>query len=460
MSNRRKSRSRTAATASKELCGIGDTVDFAIPVTQRIEGLTYGSSYGGDKNTTFQRSRYFSTRSDFVRTINWLRTAIYNFGFRLVAVEKSDKGKLDKWMRDRDNAETLQNIRGFVRDAWTEFRTTTNVISLWRNDSQRPLVLEPEDVIYTDEFGIEKLIITHKFTADEIDALKVSPQTKARLKKSKKITITHDDDLFSFQVLKLEKLGKGLGWPDMLPVLLRLGEFESHEVRQNILAQKTRRVIELHKIGHETRYGLPAGTSANFINTPRIKATKEQLQGKVGAVELLVNFDQYVEYPGPDPKHWDGKKFESIHQRLLWWAMPLGHMIVARAFNPNLMPILEFMALEERELMRPHFEFVLNDAFKQKGDLEILPCEVTVKWDNKILKDARLLAQLIQNGLNSGPISQQTYREAAAVDSEEEDERKELEAKKPKTTTDPIYDGNHGKPGKGNGKPPGKKDKS
>lgn len=457
MSHRRQSPSRSRTGSSRvasEFCGLsGDVVDFNSIHQERIEGIWYGKEDSNDLKQAIIRSRYFARRNLFIRRVLALRLFYCNAGMTLAPAEgRSGQATLDRWCEDPKNRADLRALQTYVRDAWRERLTITNLISFWHQASARPSILRPEEVKYTDELGYELLEYTVRLTDAQIKRLSLPPELRARLLQSKKLELTHDDELFSFEVLKDDKAGEGLSWPDLLPVLLEAGQWEAHAVRDKILADTGRQVIEQHKLGHEHRYGLQAGSTKTWINKARSDAVKKELAGKVGHVQFKSNFDHEIIWPCPDPKNWEPKRYQAVIDRLLWWALPLGHMVIAKALNPHLMEILRVMVIEERKAMAPHLEQVINDVFE-------LPVPVKLKWDTRCLRDSRLLFDMIKNGLNAGPISQTTYQKTAECDPDEERELKGDEAKLPKEKTHPLYDAAHGPPDKG-GKKPGSKDAS
>jgi hypothetical protein len=463
MSSRRQKRSNARVEPSargnrrSEICS-SEHVDFSSLDRQRIEGVYYGTESSDDLKAAIVKARYFSRRNLFIRAVNKTRLAFLNAGFCLVPAEganKKTRAALADWMKK--NRSRHEMVCKYVRDAWREWMTSSNVVSFWRVDSARPTLLNPEDVTFKDTLGSERLKFRLNITDKQIDDMDWSPAVKARLKESKTIDIGHDDDLFFFKVLKDDKVGTGFAWPDLMPVLLALGQQESLEAGDNILANASRLILELHKMGHEIKSGMLAGSARNFIKKERAEAVQKELKGKVGHVRMAVNFDHAVDWPRPDPKHFEGKKYASIVDRLIWWSLPIGHMITARALNPHLMDTLRTQVLDARAEMAMHLDEVINEVFGAgEGGL---PFRVSMKWDHRCLSDSRLLFEMIKNGLNAGPVSQTTYLRSAGLSEEEEREHKQDEADLPKDQTHPLYDAAHGPP-KPNGKPPGKNDKA
>lgn len=253
---------------------------------------------------------------------------------------------------------------------------------------------------------------------------------------------------FAFDVIKRERVGVGFARPGLECVYRTAAQQESLEVRDALLAHVGRTVIEQHQLGHEIKAGIHAGSKANFCNDKKAKAVEEGLRGKTGHVRMVTNFDHKVLFPGPDPAQYEGKKYLACLDRLLLWSMPVGQIILTKTLNPYLMEVFRTQAATERDYLAPHLVTVFRDALG-------CPVPVRVKWSDRCFRDSRLAADLLKNGLNTGPISQTTYTVEAGYDPTEEREFKAEEAKLPKAQTQPIYDGAHGAPKKTAGPKPG-----
>ncbi len=418
----------------------------------RIEDLVLNAHNPELKADHFKKTRAWSMHW-FIDAVLQLRLAFYNYGFRLVpkdAKKKADREASAAWMDDETNKKALI---GFVWDAWREWLLQRNVISLWRAKSVRPVVLNPEDVKFTDKLGVEMLTIKHELTPDEVKSLKGwTAAEKASLLAKKELKLQHDDMLFEFEVLKSNKLGCGLAWPGLTGVFQALNQSDSLEAGDAVLAHVTRTVLEQHKKGHEIRAGNMQGAAKHFLKPEQAAAIEKALKGKLGHVRMATNFDHDLVFPGVDPKRFAAEKYDGVINRLLWWALPLGHMVMARGVSPNLFEMLFVLAQQERAAMALHLNKVISEVFTG------LP-EVRVVWSNRCFRDQRIAAELIKMGLTAGPLSQTTFLEDAGYDPEQEREHKQTEHGLPPAQTLPLMDPNHGtqpgRPGKTNGRPAG-----
>lgn len=400
----------------------------------RVEGFDGTPAAPGKPVEEIKKARYWFKYNGFIRTIVLLRWVFFNFRMEVKAEDEKNSATVKTWYR-----ENRRRCQRYARDAWVEWLKVDNIIVLWRKGKTiiNPIVLRPEDVDFKDDFGIEQITIIHGLTSEAIDAMKgLTKAEKDRLKLSSKLKLTHGDPLFEFEVLKRESVGQGLASPGVVTVFHAAAQTESMEVRDETLAGSSRCVIEHHKIGHEIRSGNHAGSRAHFMKAEDAKNVEKALKGKIGFVRMATNFDHDVNYPGPDPKQYDAKKYEGPQKRFAWWAMPLAQMILERALNPYLMDALKQQAEGEREWMEPH----LVKVFTAMG----APAAIKITWSNRCFKDGRLAADLLKYGLQWGPLSQQTFMEEAGYDPETERERKTVEASLPKEKTNPLVDANHG----------------
>ena len=138
-------------------------------------------------------------------------------------------------------------------------------------------------------------------------------------------------------------------------------------------------------------------------------------------------------------------------------------LLTARGLNPHLMDMLKEEAHAEREILRPHLEHVIADAFDQT--------EVQVTWSDKCFKDSRLFFEMLRFAVQQGAGSLATYGESAGLDPKEERARMKEEAGAPDGEVLPRLDrsghrdaggtgvgGGGTGSGAGGGKPKGGKD--
>ncbi len=404
----------------------------------------------GKPSKQFERARYWFENQWFVRSVTLLRCAFYNYGFQVQAVEKKDKEKVKRW--DKANA---RMSRRYARDAWIEWLIQNCVLGVWRTEGGNPpMTWAPEAAKYSDAFGEETLTLIHNFKDAQIG--KLSRKEQAALKKKPgELVLTHDDDAaFSFEVLSRQRSGYGLGPPSYLPIFTCSAQLESLEVGMALLAGSMRNVMEQHKMGHEIKSGIHAGSRANMIKKTRVDEFTKATKGKNGSYRIATNFDHNIvaaaNWPQDGTNLFDAKWYESGMMRLMNWANPIGPMILGKNLNPFLMNMLRTQAADEREIMKEHLTKVFVEALGAPEGIEL-------RWSDRCFIDPRIAATLISTGLNSGPVSQSTFQEELGLDRDQERERKLEEFGLPKSQTTPIYDGAHGPP-KDKGRKPGTRD--
>jgi hypothetical protein len=426
---------------------------------ERLGGAVgnFGKELAGEVPEAFLKCRQMKKFNWFVRAVLGLRKDFYNFKLRIVPDGKNATETKD-WL-DAGSRRNEAMLKKFVSDSWTEYLLADVVISFWRKQGSRALLLSPEVVTYKDKFGAEVLTFPHGLSYKEIDDFVSRGILNAKegeiLKASPRVTLKKGDTeglnrIWSFEVLKKEVVGRGLGEPSLISVLQASEQSLAMEVGDNLWAQLGRKVYEQHRVGHEIKNNTMAGSNKNFLKKPMAQAIESATKGKTGVLNLVTNFDHFVEFHRPDPKFFEPKKYDAVVNRMLWWALPLGHMVLAKGLNPELMGILRTMALEARGEMGMHLEYVINESFD-------LPGPVRLEWDGKIFKDSRAALELLKMGLQSGPLSQTTFIEESGYDTTTERARKLEESKLPESQTMPLYDAHHGPmegtPGRKKGSP-------
>jgi len=435
-------RKRLSQTATG-LCSAFENMDT------RLEGLHLQQPWLLEATSrTFQEARNWFRKQAFVRQIIFLRMAFFNYGFQILTdgqPDESAKEKFKEWKRDN-----WRVIFNYALSAWQEWGIADNVIGLWRVTGGRPLVYQPEKVTYKDDWGNEVLKIQHSLSTTDIRRFKgLSKAERDAFSKSTTIEIRKGDDAFGFDVLKRGPVGEGLTLPSLASVFMTCGQYESMEVGDAQLAAAARSVYEQHMMGHETRYGVHAGSKLNFVSEKRQKAVEKQLSSTKGHQLLTTNFDHKILWPRPDIAHYGTSKFEAAIYRLAQWGMPLAQMLTMKSLNPFLLLIFKTQAQAERELMRLHLETVLGPD----GVLEA-PCPVRVQWSNKCFSDPRVAADMLKFGLQSGPVSQTTFLNENEYDPVAERKFKQTEADLPSAQTQPLTAPFHGS---GLKNPPGRK---
>ena len=413
--------------------------------------------YQKPRPAIFSVTRLWVERLTFVNKILELKAAIYSHNFSVSARDpkkKSDVKLVEGWFQENE-----YNARRFNRDAWQEWLIQRNVVSLWRKGGA-PVIYPLEHCSYDDTLGIEQLAFTHGIPAAVVETMPgLKADERKELRVSETIRITRDGQfnsskVFFFRVVKRTRLGNGLAWPTLRSIFNTVQTWDALEVADWQLSDAMRTVYELHKLGHEIKNGPHAGSNAHFLKNTRAAAVRKLIKNDKRLVarvlQLLVNFDHEIEYPRPDPKHFGKNRYESALQNLLFWAMPLGQMVMAQSVNPFLMPLLKAQTYAEREYMRPFVEAVLRESLK-------MPAEAVVTYGDDCLWDSQTLLAILKTGLASGPMSQETFNtKTGLVNPGEERGRKESEASLGEGILHPAYDAAHGPPKGEDGHPPGK----
>jgi hypothetical protein len=402
-----------------------------------------------DRPRQFEKARHHYKHQWFVREIIKQRFNFFHYGFRIGTEEGGKPSpKIKQW-----EANNRKNYRRYARDAWLEWLIIENVVGLWRTAGGKPpLVFPPEKCEFTDFFGNEIIKLRHDLSTEHVTT--IGAFSRAELTEftrfNNELKLDHNNKFFGFDILRRERVGNGFGVPALSPIFITAAQINSLEVSDAQLAAACRTVYEQHKMGHEIKSGIHAGSKAHFWNEGRAKAFETSIKGKTGHIKITTNFDHEIVYPRPDPKFFDEKRYASGISRLALWSMPIGQMLLSKTINPFFLTMLKFQAVAEREYLAEHLKTVFVQALGAPADIKPI-------WSNRCFADPRIAADLTKNGLAAGPLSQGSFLEEAGFDPEEERERKAMEADLPKGQTTPIYDAAHGPPKKPAGRKPGTK---
>ena len=419
------------------------------------KGMCLGGSDDGKapSGDVFKRCRYWRRENLLARTLLWLKLTFYHSGFRVTLPGATPKKNEDF------RKEHGEHVGSYAREAVGEWLLSDNLISFWRDESTvgRPLLLKPENVVYSDLLGTETLKLRMDLAGLSAEQRRALPE---RYRQSE-VTLVDGENGEHWKVTKRGMLGDGLAWPGLYAAFKALAQCESLEVGESLYAYLYRTAYRQIKVGHEVKNGLRAGDPMHFW-TPQIGASIDKaLTNKLGVQEFSSNFDRSIVFPYPDPKYFDPHKFDSTINRLQWWAGAVGFLLTARGLNPHLMDMLKEEAHAEREILRPHLEHVIADAFDQT--------EVQVTWSDKCFKDSRLFFEMLRFAVQQGAGSLATYGESAGLDPMEERARMKEEAGAPDGEVLPRLDrsghrdaggtgGGVTGSGAGGGKPKGGKD--
>lgn len=376
----------------------------------------------------FKRARIWAVQNWYVTEVLKLKLAFYNFGGKITSVKKGDHSKVTDFLAAHPDMALIASR--YQREVWREWLTLKNVVSFWRQEKQTPpLLLPPENCTFKDALGVPRLWT--RFDYDKKDAPPGTPQELIDRYFSKK-PFELDPENFDehFEVLTTQRRGQGFGMPDLYSVFNTLGQTESMEIGEQMLALAGRRVVHIHRLGFEQKGQNPSKFQQKMSLWSKARSAEilKFFNGRYGFVETTMNFDQVLDVFLGDggPKSYDGRKWDSPVRRLMWWGGPLGFMMVANSMNPFLLGMLKTSASEEREEVAPHLNRVLNAAIRW-------PVPVKVVFSNRCFIDARLAWDMVSGLLKQGPLSATTAVTEADFCPEQEVEQKKLEAKSPES---------------------------
>lgn len=418
--------------------------------------MTIQDLFKRERPSTIQDAQHSARRwfndNWLVETMVGLRTMFFNFGLRVQPVDKQDADELKKWLdTPEDGKAPREALYQHIEDVWNEWNIMDNVVTFWMED-MLPWTLNPEQCLYTNTFGNERLTVRLNLDKQELVGAQMLDRSQIeRYTGGREIKLNNKNPAEQFRVLTRAKRYHGFCNPRLKRTFMVLGQMESMEAGEHAYAYGGRLVIRMTKLGFEVRNAAAAMKQADYMwNQKRHEAVMKGFRGHQGLMDATSNFDQKTEYVWTDPKLYDARKWETIINRMIWWAGPIGFMILAKQTPPHLFEFMKAEAVANRCKVGAHLENSLNLC-------GALPCPVKLTWSNKCFRDPRLAWTMAQGLLDAGPLSPQAALAEAEFDPEEEVANKREAAKKPEDYT-PLFDKNHGnRPGE-EGRPPGAKE--
>lgn len=348
----------------------------------------------------------------FIATVNETKLAFYNYG--LTFREKRDDGSQvevdDDWMEEHE-----EELLSYVEDTWRQWLIQCSAVSFWRGmNPDKILSISTENLEYKDNLGIETLKVWHNLSPSEVQ--KLPPPLKKRYE-SPCITlpdptfeVEHPDLAEYFEVVRRGVRGRGLPVPRLFGLAQTCTQHEAMEAGENLLSHAGRTLIRWHKMGHEIKAGIKAGTNAYHYKKAKGDELSAALKGKIGFFDFATNFDHNVGYVWIDPKLYDAKKWETTTQRILLWAGSAGFMLLARGLQPFLMQLFKVEAAEERRKIARHIASVTGRAFGRR----IVPC-----WSDRCFQETRLAQEMMKFLVQQGVLDTGTATVEAGYDREE-----------------------------------------
>lgn len=380
-----------------------------------------------DLRTIFQRSRRLAESKGFIEWVLRAKKLLFQDGFRIEGVT---------------NPEDQTHLARAVRDMWTEYLIQTNVVSIWRApDEKIPLiqVADCEGVKYEDDLGEETLRICY-------EARTLSDEQKQKLGERYVKALGQGEHIIwgegageGFKVLKFAKMGAGLGKPSLYSIfeeiaihgLLTIGDWNASWVSKDVLRQ--------FKKGHQITQGNMAGLPVHFLKTTERDQIHKAMKDKQGATDIVTNFDLDVEYPAFDFDFFKEEKYQSVRQRLMDWAGPVGLIYLGGAHRDPTTD-LELLRVEmdhaRADISRHFAEIVATEQFAAVKDAKLVWNQFTMLgWD--------WIQKYVTMALGNGLMPPQMARKLFGINEEEANKLMKAARENPENYT-PIFEQKQG----------------
>lgn len=413
---------QSPAEARTELCARPDRGDLMAPTLEWADHARTVRPWDADEDApppeVFRRTRVWHRENFFVRGLFPRLVDFVNHGLTVELTNKAGKKgrSAEPWLTPARRSA----IRGFVRRALAEALMQDNLLVFWRENFAAkgiaPQLLPPERVRFWDSHGEPLVKYRVALAPEQLDTL--APALQRRYQDGE---VTFGDAAHAtfnrlnpalaetVRTWKTSAPGHGLAWPALVAAFRTCAQSDSMEVGEEQYAFAGRLVVRQHKVGHEIKGGPKAGNPTNFYKAERGRVIKPFFRGAVGFREWVGNFDHSVELLWTDPKKYDAKKWETVRDRLVDWAGPLGRMLTARGVTPDLANALQVQCQAIREDLREFLQEVCEQAFDA-------PHAVRLRWKSDCFRSARLQAELLKFGVTTGPTSLRTFAETVHGD--------------------------------------------
>ncbi|MHB9007638.1 MAG: hypothetical protein ACYDC1_11970 [Limisphaerales bacterium] len=359
--------------------------------------------------------------------------AFANFGLRFKGVTEGRPARAGRTAGGVAKPDPGRELRQFIRQAWFEFFTTDNLVAAWASFTRQvPMVLPPEKCEFVDALGQQSL----KYRPEVNVATVTDAALKARLATGMlEIGAVPKE---GFRVVRRTGLaGSGFVAPRLFRVFGESTEWENLAYGEKGLSRFCRSALRQHVVGYEIKSGPLAGQPIHHLKPSYAKSIQAKLNTP-GARDFTSNFDHTIKFVYPEAAHWDKRRWEALYDRLAWWAGPLGMLLQGTRNQTNLPVLMRALQVEIQDLrenlMRPFIEDVAMQSFG---------VDVRVTWSTQCFQDTRIWAEMLKFGVQSGPVSPQTFNEETGRDDEMELERK-TEAHGQASIRMPVFDAAHG----------------
>lgn len=389
-------------------------------------------------------ARHWHEHNWLVGTVLDLKLSFFNYGLTLTGANEKEAGKIDD--RTREGRRFAATVKRYIGNVFRDYLVLDSVVSFWREQRQvPPYLLKPEMCRYSDAMGKE--VLSYEFCLRPEILRRLNNDDRGRYATGL-VQLDEAKDEY-YRVLTRGNRGGGFGMPRLQRALRVCSQNESMEFGESRLAYGGRLAVRAHSLGFEVRGGgaTPKMQAEYLWKKKRADAIEAWFLNRQGFAEMTRQFDHKIEYIWTDPKFYDGKKWETISNRLLPWSGPIGYLFMGRQINPALLGLLKAEAAPDRDAVREHVEDVIFDGFR-------LDCRVD--WGDQCFTDLRIAWDQVKFLTQQGPLSLESALESADFDALTERRRKAAEASLPDGQVLPRFDKNHGnRPGDGAGRPAG-----
>lgn len=412
----------------------------------------------------------------FVATVVRLKAAFLDFRRELEPVNGetgTEAELLRDWLRAPLSAAVrttgAQLVDKLCADVCAEWVAQDSAVISWQENSLRPYLLLPEDCRYSSRGGREVLEWRHGLTGTELDRYvsqfgeDMRPAVRKRYEQDF-IRIEDADWNGQFPaladyrtVVTRARWGAGLAMPRLRGLIHALGQYQTMELGEAAYAFAGRKVNRQFKAGYAIKSGDQAGTTATNAPKNWPLLAKEAHDGKSGYYETATNWDREQVLHWLDVKNFDPAKWQTVVDRALHWAGPLGSLWLLKGQQlGDLWQLFQAEIQAERRLLAGAIAEVLS---------QFTPVPVEVCWRDDCFLNPRVRSELFRAAFSAGVVSDHTFAENLGLRLEEEMEHKlqELAAEKANPgVLKPIYDAAHGDPalaaGDAGGRPAGSPD--
>lgn len=405
---------------ASELCSV-ETIGGRSAFTVR-NLLARQSPRSGEE--AFRMAREWSENNFFLGGINFLKAGYVNYGLRLQSADAAAQADFDEWLKE-NQAQRRMDAEKYITTAIDEFLMGDSLVSFWLEGMGYAYPLRLEDCDYTDALGNPILKVKMRHRPED---LKGGNFSKEEIKRYTSAEVVLDERFGEhYRVLTRAPRGRGFGMPRMKQVFLAASEAESMEVGESMLAYAARTVIRAHRLGWEIKKDAGVRQVDAMWDAERASAIEEEFQdaNMFGVKNATMNFDHKIEHIWAlDQIKLEGKRWETVVERMKWYGGPLAFMLLARNLNPDLLPMFMTEVQRLRADLRLHLQQVLTLSMNPPGGIKL-------SWGNRCFTNPKLFWDMLKSLMEQGPLPLRDALVAADVNPEEAAAQKLTEANDP-----------------------------